>query len=214
MERRFLVKTSVAVMFMAMAALTGTTAVDVATAAETRETGFRSLFLAGTARQGPAQRRARVGAQAVRFRKGRFVRYIDFDAGDDAKDGKTQQTAWKHHPWDANATGEAKACKGIQTYVFKGGVVYRGALKAAESGAPGNPIRLTSDPAWGKGEAIFYGSTQIKGGWKKANAEEAPGIPQPEKVWYIDLGKNYDSGSGPRASSPPCGRSAARRSSA
>ena len=102
------------------------------------------------------------------------------------------QTAWKHHPWDANATGEAKGCKGIQTYVFKGGVVYRGALKATESGAPDNPIRLTRDPGWGQGAAAFYGSTQIKGGWKKANAEEAPGIPQPDKVWYMDLGKNYD----------------------
>jgi hypothetical protein len=126
------------------------------------------------------------------FEKGASVRYIDFDAGDDAKDGATQQTAWKHHPWDANATAQAKACKGIQTYVFKGGVVYRGALKATESGVPGNPIRLTSDPAWGKGEAIFYGSTQIKGGWKKATAEDAPGIPQPDRVWYIDVGKDYD----------------------
>jgi len=32
--------------------------------------------------------------------------------------------------------------KGIQTYVFKGGVVYRGTFKATESGEPGNPIRL------------------------------------------------------------------------
>ena len=126
------------------------------------------------------------------FEKGESVRYIDFDAGDDSKDGKSQQTAWKHHPWDANATGESKACKGIQTYVFKGGVVYRGALKGTDSGAPGNPIRLTSDPSWGKGEARFYGSTQIKGGWKKGTAEEAPEIPKPENVWYTDLGKDYD----------------------
>ena len=67
------------------------------------------------------------------FQKGDSALYIDFESGDDAKDGKTQQTAWKHHPWDAGATGEAKACKGIHTYVFKGGVVYRNALKATES---------------------------------------------------------------------------------
>ncbi len=126
------------------------------------------------------------------FEKGDSVRYIDFEAGDDAKDGKTPATAWKHHPWDANAAGESKASKGIQTFVFKGGVVYRGALKAGESGAPGHPIRLTSDPGWGKGEAMIYGSTQIKGGWKKATAAEAPDIPNPESVWYIDLGKDYD----------------------
>jgi len=126
------------------------------------------------------------------FEKGDSLRYIDFDAGNDTRDGKTPQTAWKHHPWDANATGEAKSGKGIQTYVFKGGVIYRGALKAAESGVTNNPIRLTSDPSWGKGEALIHGSTQIKGGWKRATAPEAPEIPKPENVWYIDLGKDYD----------------------
>ena len=120
------------------------------------------------------------------------MRYIDFDAGNDAKDGKTPQTAWKHHPWDAAATGEAKAAKGIQVYVFKGGVAYRGVLKATESGEPGYPIRLTSDPAWGTGLALIYGSTQIKGGWRKAMAADAPGVPAPEHVWFIDLGQDYD----------------------
>ena len=61
------------------------------------------------------------------FEKGASARYIDFDAGDDSKDGLTKETAWKHHPWDANATANAKACTGIQTYVFKGGVAYRAA---------------------------------------------------------------------------------------
>ncbi len=126
------------------------------------------------------------------FEKGASVRYIDFDAGDDAKDGATPQAAWKHHPWDADATASAKACSGIQTYVFKRGVVYRGAMKAKESGESRNPIRLTSDPSWGIGEAMILGSTQIKGGWKKADAAEAPGMPDPEKVWFIDLGIDYD----------------------
>lgn len=130
--------------------------------------------------------------KAFVFEKGASLRFVDFEAGDDSKDGTTQQTAWKHHPWDANATGEAKNGKGIQTYVFKGGVVYRGSLKANESGEPGNPIRLTRDPAWGKGEPVFSGASQIRGGWKKATAEEAPGIPQADKVWYNDVGKDYD----------------------
>src|SRR3954470_2938559 len=46
------------------------------------------------------------------FEKGDSVRYIDFEAGNDTKDGRTPQTAWQHHPWDANATGESKACTG------------------------------------------------------------------------------------------------------
>ena len=126
------------------------------------------------------------------FEKGDSVRYIDFETGDDAKDGTTRLTAWKHHPWDVRATAKARASTGIQTYVFKGGSVYRGELKARESGTLDNPIRLTCDPSWGKGAARFYGSTQIKGGWKRGNSLEAPGIPQPENVWFIDLGKAYD----------------------
>jgi len=112
------------------------------------------------------------------------VRYVDFAGGDDAKDGKTKETAWKHHPWDGAAAGEAKACKGINTYVFKRGVVYRGTLVATESGEAGNPIRLTSDPAWGTGEAMIYGSERVTG-WKQG-AENAD-IPEPEKVWWVDL---------------------------
>ena len=61
--------------------------------------------------------------------------YVDYEGGDDANPGSREQP-WKHHPWDAKATDKAKACKGIRTYVFKGGVVYRGGMAAAESGKP------------------------------------------------------------------------------
>lgn len=126
------------------------------------------------------------------FEKGLSVRYIDFEGGDDSGDGMTKDSAWKHHPWDGAATGNAKACSGIHTYVFKGGVVYRGTLKAAESGTAGDPIRLTRDPSWGDGNPVFSGSTTIQGGWRKANAESAPGMPDPSRIWFIDLGADYD----------------------
>jgi hypothetical protein len=128
------------------------------------------------------------------FEKGPSVRYIDFEGGDDGNAGSSKDQPWKHHPWDAEATGKAKACTGIHTYVFKRGVIYRGRLTGKESGAPGNPIRLTSDPSWGQGEACIFGSERITGGWKKADAESAPGIPEPEKVWYIDLPDLLESG--------------------
>jgi hypothetical protein len=125
------------------------------------------------------------------FEKGQSVRYVDFDNGDDSKAGTSPDTAWKRHPWDANATGNAKACSGVHTYVFKRGVFYRGTLVAIESGQPGNPIRLTSDPAWGAGEAVLAGSERVALSWKKADAQSAPGIPEPEKVWYCELGKDF-----------------------
>jgi len=118
------------------------------------------------------------------FVKGSSVKYIDFENGNDNNDGQSTATPWQHHPWDNAATGNAKLGSGIQTYVFKRGVVYRGVLTAKESGEAGNPIRLTSDPDWGTGEAAIYGSVQVSGGWAKANASIAPNIPNPDMVWY------------------------------
>ncbi len=93
--------------------------------------------------------------EPFKYIHGSAVRYIDFEAGDDNNDGKTKSTPWKHHPWDANATGNAKDASGIITYVFKRGVVYRGVLDAKESGEPGNPIRLLPIPPGEREKLIF-----------------------------------------------------------
>ena len=122
--------------------------------------------------------------EPFKFEAGKSVRYIDFDAGNDANDGASKAKPWKHHPWDPAATGLAKACNGIQTYVFKRGVVYRGTMVTQESGEERNPIRLTSDPAWGKGEAVITGAEQVTG-WKLG--ADNNDIPDKSKVWYVDL---------------------------
>jgi len=113
--------------------------------------------------------------------------YIDYEGGSDSNNGTSPTSAFKHHPWDANATGNAAATSGVHTYIFKRGVIYRGHLVAKEGGTPGNPIILTSDPSWGTGEAGIYGSERIAGGWTQCTAGDAPLIPDPTKVWYIDL---------------------------
>jgi hypothetical protein len=118
------------------------------------------------------------------FEKGDSQRYIDFETGDDTHDGASKEKPWKHHPWDSAAVGQAQACKGIHTYVFKGGVTYRGSLAVAESGKPGKPIRLTRDPSWGKGEALLSGSERVIG-WKKG--ADNKDIPEAEKVWMADI---------------------------
>lgn len=118
------------------------------------------------------------------FKPGGSIRYIDFDSGNDANDGLSKQSPWKHHPWDPNASGNAKDCKGIHTYIFKQGVYYRGELNANESGTEAQPIILTRDPSWGSGPAVICGSEIVRG-WKKG--ADNPLIPEPEKVWYVDL---------------------------
>ena len=118
------------------------------------------------------------------FEVGTSVRYINFEGGDDTSDGLTKNTAWRHHPWDPAATDRAADCKGIHTYVFKRGVDYRGQLIVSESGQPDNPIRLTSDPAWGEGEAVLCGSERVTG-WSVG--ADHPHIPDAAKVAYVDL---------------------------
>ena len=118
------------------------------------------------------------------FKAGESVRYIDFDAGSDSSDGTSRQTPWKHHPWDPSATAHAKECKGVHTYIFKQGVIYRGELEAKESGTPGTPIILTRDPSWGTGPAVICGSEAVTG-WKQGADNTL--IPEPDKVWWVDL---------------------------
>lgn len=121
------------------------------------------------------------------FQPGKSIRYIDFENGSDQYSGKTKDQAWKHHPWDPNASGNAAKEKDIHTYIFKNGVTYRGSLQANISGGEDNPVILTRDPEWGNGEAAIYGSRKITGGWKKATKEEAPGFPSAENLWYINV---------------------------
>ncbi len=125
------------------------------------------------------------------FEAGKTVRYIDYENGNDNNAG-TKASPWKHHPWDEAAIGNAAKASGPATYVFKGGVIYRGKMLGSESGTAQDPIRFTSDPSWGQGLAKIYGSKKVTGNWKRANAQTAPRIPEPEKVWYVDLPDDFD----------------------
>lgn len=129
------------------------------------------------------------------FTPGASVRYIDYEGGDDANAGTGKDAPWKHHPWDPEATGNAKAAKGVHTYVFKSGVIYRGHLVADESGTADEPIRLLRDPAWGQGEAVIAGSDAITGGWQKVTPEQAKAAGFPDesadKLWSIKLDGDY-----------------------
>ena len=124
------------------------------------------------------------------------VRYIDYENGSDENDGQSKDTPWQHHPWDTRATGKAAQGSGPMAYIFKKGVTYRifstggeAFLKADESGVPQLPIRLTSEPGWGTGEAVIAGSISVTGEWQKATTDHVPARMNPERVWFIDLDK-------------------------
>ena len=116
------------------------------------------------------------------------VYYIDFENGDDANDGTSKTTPWKHHPWDRNATGKAAEASGPATYIFKGGVAYRSQLVADESGEENRKIRLMADPSWGSGKPWFFGSERLPAKWVPAATVQHPDrLPEPNKVWALDL---------------------------
>lgn len=122
-----------------------------------------------------------------RFEAGSSVRYIDFENGDDTRDGASPATAWKHHPLDQAAGGAARAARdarGAHTYIFKGGVVYRGRLQGRLEGAPDNPVRLTCDPRWGRGPAILSGAAPVAKWTRGAGRSD---IPKANLVWRAEL---------------------------
>jgi len=88
-------------------------------------------------------------AAAVCFREEPFDSLHRISRSDDANSGEAPETPWQHHPWDPSAAGKSATGAGVHTYVFKRGVIYRGRLVVKDAGQDGQPIRLTSDPAWG-----------------------------------------------------------------
>lgn len=116
--------------------------------------------------------------------KGTEVRYIDFAAGDDSRDGQSPATAWKRHPLDPQAGGQAKMGSGADTFVFKRGVAYRGTLRGRLVGTPERPVRLTVDPAWGAGEAVICGSERVTAWQRGAGRAD---MPEADKVWVAEL---------------------------
>ncbi len=119
------------------------------------------------------------------FVAGESLRYIDFESGNDENPG-TRAAPWKHHPWDADASGNAAAAiDEVHTYVFKGGITYRGALSVPESasGTAEEPIRLTRDPSWGTGPATINGA-EVVTGWSQ---DAHPDMPEGDKVWSTEV---------------------------
>jgi len=80
------------------------------------------------------------------FQPGDSQRYIDFENGDDSYPG-TRDQPWKHHPWDPDATANAQAAATeVHTYVFRGGVTYRGHFEIPEGARGTADLSHPSDP--------------------------------------------------------------------
>jgi hypothetical protein len=89
--------------------------------------------------------------------------YVDFGAGSDTADGKSQATAFQHAPGDASATGNAQSTMLVpgDVVLLKGGVAYEGTITITASGTAAAPIVLEGGPqeTWGSGMAIVDGGS-------------------------------------------------------
>jgi hypothetical protein len=117
--------------------------------------------------------------------------YIDYANGNDAADGTSPSTAWKHAPGDPDAfTGNPPLAKLMpgDTVFFKGGVKYQGKVKVNASGAPGNPITF-SGTGYGTGSAIMDGARPVTSIRACPSAAECDGHPQWQKISIVTFKK-------------------------
>jgi hypothetical protein len=88
--------------------------------------------------------------------------YIDFDHGSDQASGLAEAQAWKHTPGDPQAQDGPRrtTLRAGDKVLFRGGVIYRGAIRLEDSGADGQPITY-SGQGFGTGRAIISGRDLI-----------------------------------------------------
>lgn len=88
--------------------------------------------------------------------------HVDFIGGDDNRDGRTPQTAWKHAPGDEAATGRPAGVTLApgDRVLFRAGVPYRGTIRLRATGTAEAPI-VYSGRGWGEGMAILDGADPV-----------------------------------------------------
>ncbi|MGQ5702597.1 right-handed parallel beta-helix repeat-containing protein [Sandaracinobacteroides sp. A072] len=114
--------------------------------------------------------------------------HVDFAQGNDAADGTSPETAWKHAPGDPEATGRpasARLAPG-DTVLFRAGVPYRGRIHLQHSGTAEKPITYTG-LGWGKGMGIIDGSDPVGSVRPCRDAADCGGAAQWQELHRLDF---------------------------
>ncbi|MFH0977114.1 MAG: right-handed parallel beta-helix repeat-containing protein [Spirochaetota bacterium] len=111
--------------------------------------------------------------------------YVNFEGGDDLKDGTAEEKAWKHAPGDPKAEGipATIALQPGDMILFKGGVQYRGSITVNAGGTSVNPIIFKGD-GWGSEKAILEGSEVLSGWTQCAFADDCGGNANYANIYY------------------------------
>ena len=103
-----------------------------------------------------------VSTQGATVPGGPSTYFVDFAAGSDTNVGNRADSPWQHAPGDRLATGRAATAKLVAGDIvrFRGGVAYRGLIRAVWSGTPGKPIAYRGT-GYGSGAAIIDGGDPV-----------------------------------------------------
>ena len=115
--------------------------------------------------------------------------YVDFDRGSDQASGLNAAQAWKHAPGDPQAQDGPRraALQPGDKVLFRGGVVYRGAILLQTSGEAGRPITYAGQ-GFGDGRAIFSGRDLVRVQVRACEAQPGcAGLPAAADLRVIDL---------------------------
>lgn len=115
--------------------------------------------------------------------------YVDFDRGSDQASGLDEAQAWKHAPGDPQAQDGPRraALQPGDRVLFRGGVVYRGAILLQTSGEAGRPITY-SGRGFGAGRAIISGRDVVPAQVRACDAQPGcAGLPASSDLRVIDL---------------------------
>ncbi len=115
--------------------------------------------------------------------------YVDFERGADTNTGDRPERPFRRSPGDPEGAHAAAAVQ-LQPgdrVVFRGGIVYRGALNLAATGAPDRPIVFDGNTAgdFGGGRAILDGAVTLTD-WTRVTLGESdrPGAGPGDRVLY------------------------------
>ena len=114
--------------------------------------------------------------------------FVDFAAGRDSANGTSPATPWQHAPGDAAATGTpASVTLGAGDIVrFKGGVAYRGSIRAQTDGNAGQPITYTGS-GYGSDAAIIEGADPVTAITPCPSAQACGGAPTWRKLSLVSF---------------------------
>ncbi len=91
--------------------------------------------------------------------------YIDYENGFDSNNGLSTSQAWRHCPWDDDASGNASSTSLSpgDSLIFKRDITYIGYFTVRHSGTQRNPIYIGSVSSWGNGNHAIINANGASG---------------------------------------------------